>query len=285
MGWELHRVLSRRGWLWICCVLGVLAATLEADVIEPSYRLPLLLLGCFVCELVDSSLGMGYGTTLTPLLLAAGYSPLDIVPAVLISEFLSGLSAWLFHAEVGNVSIARGSADLRAALLLGVGSVAGVIVGVNLAIRLPETTLKILIGVVILVAGLFILTNLRRQFVFRRWKLMVLALVASFNKGVSGGGYGPLLTTGQVLSGLPGRAAVAITSFAESLTCLVGAGLYLVEGNPIRLELLVPACAGALLSVPWSAKLVRHLPESVLRRCIALLTCGLGLFILIRALG
>ena len=84
MGWELHRVLSRRGWLWICCVLGVLVVTLEADVIEPSYRLPLLLLGCFVCELVDSSLGMGYGTTVTPLLLAAGYSPLDIVPAVLI---------------------------------------------------------------------------------------------------------------------------------------------------------------------------------------------------------
>ena len=51
------------------------------------------------------------------------------------------------------------------------------------------------------------------------------------------------------------------------------------------LELLVPACAGALLSVPWSAKLVRRLPESLLRRCIAVLTCGLGLFILIRALG
>ena len=44
--------------------------------------LPIVLLA-FFCELVDSTLGMGYGTTLTPLLLAVGYEPIAIVPAVL----------------------------------------------------------------------------------------------------------------------------------------------------------------------------------------------------------
>jgi len=282
---DLHRGLSRRGWIWIAVVLGALAIALGTNVIEPGYRLPLLLLACFVCELVDSSLGMGYGTTLTPLLLVVGYSPLDIVPAVLVSECLSGLSAWLFHAEAGNVTIARGSDHLRVALLLGAGSVLGIVVGVNVAIGVPERTLTLLIGVVILVAGLLILIHLRKQFVFKRWKLLLLAVVASFNKGISGGGYGPVLTSGQVLSGLPGRAAVAITCFAESLTCLLGAGLYFAQGRQICLELLVPASAGALLSVPWAAQVVRHLPESLLRRCIALLTCALGLFILFKALG
>ena len=36
----------------------------------------------FVCEFVDSTLGMGYGTSLTPILLLMGFEPLQVVPAV-----------------------------------------------------------------------------------------------------------------------------------------------------------------------------------------------------------
>ena len=52
-------------------------------------------LAALVCEYVDSSLGMGYGTTLTPLLLLAGFEPLQIVPCVLLSEFATGLTSTL----------------------------------------------------------------------------------------------------------------------------------------------------------------------------------------------
>ena len=37
----------------------------------------------FVCEFIDSTLGMGYGTSLTPILLLMGLEPLQVVPAVL----------------------------------------------------------------------------------------------------------------------------------------------------------------------------------------------------------
>ena len=50
-----------------------------------------LIIMAFACEYVDSTLGMGYGTTLTPLLIMMGYNPFQIVPVVLISELLSGL--------------------------------------------------------------------------------------------------------------------------------------------------------------------------------------------------
>ena len=36
------------------------------------------------CEYIDASIGMGYGTALTPLLLVIGFLPLDVVPAVLL---------------------------------------------------------------------------------------------------------------------------------------------------------------------------------------------------------
>ena len=47
----------------------------------------------FLCEYMDSSLGMGYGTILTPVLMILGFSPLDVVPCLLLSEALSGTFA------------------------------------------------------------------------------------------------------------------------------------------------------------------------------------------------
>jgi len=47
-------------------------------------KLILLMPLAFVCEFIDSSLGMGYGTSLTPILLLMGFHPLQVVPAVLL---------------------------------------------------------------------------------------------------------------------------------------------------------------------------------------------------------
>ena len=60
-----------------------------------------LVILAFICEYMDSTLGMGYGTTLTPLLLIMGYEPLQVVPVVLISELFSGLLAGVFHHKEG----------------------------------------------------------------------------------------------------------------------------------------------------------------------------------------
>jgi uncharacterized membrane protein YfcA len=46
--------------------------------------LPVVILAFFL-EVVDASIGMGYGTLLTPVLLMIGFDPLQVVPAVLVS--------------------------------------------------------------------------------------------------------------------------------------------------------------------------------------------------------
>jgi len=46
--------------------------------------------------------------------------------------------------------------------------------------------------------------------------------VGAFDKGISGGGYGPVVTGEQMVLGIPGRNAVGITSFSEGLVSLVG---------------------------------------------------------------
>ncbi|MBA3064617.1 sulfite exporter TauE/SafE family protein, partial [Candidatus Woesearchaeota archaeon] len=58
----------------------------------------------FFAEYIDSTLGMGYGTILTPLLLLFGFNPLQVVPAVLLSELITGLLAGFTHHKAGNVN-------------------------------------------------------------------------------------------------------------------------------------------------------------------------------------
>jgi hypothetical protein len=263
----------------------------------------------FVCEYVDSTLGMGYGTTLTPLLLIMGYNPLQVVPVILISELISGLLAGILHHHEGNVnlkpktfnlriitrqirrigikeSLRRGlPRHLKVALLLAFCSIIGTIAAVFLAVNLPELWLKLYIGAIVLSMGIIILVCFNKEFNFSWLKIIGLGSLASFNKGISGGGYGPVVTGGQILSGVEGKSAVGITSLAEGLTCAVGITAYvLIARKPLDLTLAPYITVGAILSVPFSAKSVKLVSEKNLKIAIAVLTIILGLWTIIKTI-
>lgn len=271
--------------IWTVAVLGGFIIALAAGLVPVEAKTFGILLLCLGFEFMDSTLGMGYGTSLTPILLLMGYEPLDLVPTILVSEFLSGFAASFFHAEAGNVSFAPRSLHLRAALILSVCSLIGVAIGVQFAFHAPQHILRLAIGAIITVSGILILAVSHRTFAFHAWKISLLGIVASFNKAVSGGGYGPLMTSGQVLSGVEARAAVGITSFAEGFTCLAGVLLFLARGQRLELELLIPVASGALLSVPVSARIVQQVREDWMKRVVAVFTLVMGVLILWKALA
>ncbi len=266
----------KKGVAWIVLVLALFAAAiLLHGGIDPVDALLIFAL-CFVCELIDSGLGMGYGTILTPTLLLLGYDAHDIVPTILLSELLSGFTAAFFHNEIRNVQLGLHGRDFWPAVVLAAGSVAGVSVGVVLALNLPKGSLNLGVGIIILASGFFVLLHSRRHIAYRRWKMVLLSIVASFNKAVSGGGYGPLVTSGQVLSGVSGKASVGITSFAEAFTCLLAVSLFLSQGEHLNVVLFVPMCAGALLSVPFSVFIISVTREHLLKTIIGVVTMLMG---------
>lgn len=236
----------------------------------------IVFLVALVCEFIDSSLGMGYGTTLTPLLLLAGFSPLQIVPCVLLSEFITGLTAGLMHHRDGNVDFLRDRRARRTSLLLMSLSGFGTVTAVVFAVTIPRLWLSTIIAVMIISVGITILATIRRQLQYRASHIVAVGAIAAFNKGLSGGGYGPLVTAGQVVSGLSPKQAVAITALAESVTCLVGLAAYLVLGNNVDWRLALPLTMGAIFSVPVATLTVRRLPESIMRASIGVTTCLLG---------
>lgn len=263
----------------------------------------------FICEYMDSTLGMGYGTTLTPVFMLMGFEVSEIVPAILVSELCTGLLAGLCHHAEGNVNFKpRNNGFLRiqeivhpltyfkslqqslpmhlkVALLFGVCSAVGAVAAVFVAVSIPKFWLKMYIGVLVLSMGILILVFFNRKLKFSFGKITAMGLLASFNKGISGGGYGPVVTAGQVLSGVEGKSAVGITSVAEAITCLVGVIMYLLVGNSQTSWRLAPwIVIGAILSVPLSAKSVKLISEKKLKAAIAILTIILGLYTIYKTL-
>ena len=264
----------------------------------------------FLCEYVDSTLGMGYGTILTPVLLAVGFNPLQIVPAVLFSELISGILAGILHHREGNVNFKLNGNEmfklsnmlsplgymeavkktlplhLKIALLLAACSIVGTLAAVFIAVRIPKFYMKLYIGCLVLAMGLIIVIFRHRTFKFSGKKIVGLGLIASFNKGMSGGGYGPVVTAGQILSGVEGKNAVGITSLAEGLTCLVGVIAYsLMATAPIDWKLAPYICIGAVASVPLCAKSVKLISTRTLKLAIALVTIALGTLTIVKTLS
>ncbi len=248
----------------------------------------------FFCELVDSTLGMGYGTTLTPVLLLMGYQPMQVVPAILLSELITGGFAAFAHHRAGNAFFdfrndtdhklvkkmgALGylpkSNDSRIAYILGLCSLIGAVGAAIFAVNL-KAYLSPIIGFIVLAMGILILVRHRSPGGFSWKKVTGLGITAAFNKGLSGGGYGPLVTSGQILSGVNGKSAIAITSMAESFTCLVGVVTYLIIGTQVNWGIAPPLIAGAVVSVPLSAILVKRMNTAKFTLVVGIATTILG---------
>ncbi len=240
-----------------------------------------------VCEYIDSTLGMGYGTTLTPLLLILpfGLEPIQIVPAILISQLLAGIPAAISHSEAGNVILKPGSRHFKIAMVLASCGIVGALIAVQIAVNISPYTLKIIIGAIILAVGIILIATRGRQFRFSWRKIFVLGVVASFNKALSGGGYGPVVIGGQLVSGVEGKPAIGITSLAEGLTCLVAVALFIIAGKITDLSLAIALAFGAICSIPLSAYTVRQLPQKNLVLSISIITVILGCWILYKALA
>lgn len=263
----------------------------------------LIIVLALFCELLDCSLGMGYGTILSPALLIAGFEPLAVIPAVLLSQAFGGLSASIFHHQYRNVDFSWGSKDLKLFFLIGGGGVLAVVFAAATSINIPKQALKTYIGVLVLIMG--VLTLLRPTFDFSWRRMIAVGVLSAFNKGMSGGGFGPVVTGGQILSGQEHRAAIGVTTLAEAPICISGYFAYLIGlaaatlkgpvldipvatfgaamfgARAFQWELLLALTLGSLVATPFGPLLTRVIERNVMRHLVAWLIIGLGVWALI----
>jgi len=243
-----------------------------------------ILIFAFLCEFIDSSLGMGYGTAATPLLMLIGIPALEIIPAVLLSELITGLMSGIAHHKFGNVDFNVRSKHTKVTAVLALCSILGAIIAVNIVVNIPKFYLNLYIGLLVLSMGIIVFLTRNKQFGFSWKKIVGLGSIAAFNKGMSGGGYGPIVMSGQILSGVEDKSAVGITSVSEAITSFVGLVVFILLGSYINFELAIPMIIGASCAVPIAAYTTKRMNSIILKRSIALLTVVLGLVTLVKLL-
>lgn len=177
-------------------------------------NIALLILGGFLGELLDSWLGMLYGTILPPVLIIAGYDPV-VVPSILFTQAISGLVAAIGHHRmrnadfsIDNVALKRreGSGfihslkrattrDFKVAVVVSILGVVAVLAGSLVAISIPKVALTTYIGVLALAMGGILISKARCIFWWN--KILGVGPISAFNKGLSGGGFAPVVTSGR----------------------------------------------------------------------------------------
>jgi uncharacterized membrane protein YfcA len=211
-----------------------------------------------------------------------GYNPIKVVPAILISQLATDIAACVSHHRLRNVDLKINSQDFKIASVLGIISTLGVIAAVIIALNIPNWLLKLYIGLLVFSMGILILITIKKPLRFSWNRIIGISLLAAFNKGVSGGGYGPLVMGGQMLSGVQAKNAVGITAFAEAITCLVGFSVYLIMGKSIDWKLTGLLLISAIPAVPLAALTVKNANPDRLKKLVGILITILGLFTLLK---
>lgn len=282
--------------LWLAMLTASVAAALLdshmgwlqslSDVSSPIAQSSIvLLLLALCCEFMDATIGMGYGTTLTPILLVLGY-PVDmVVPAALLSQLLANISVAFFHHKAGNFNFWNDHQTRNTGIIMGVVGLTVSVVTMLFSLKLPAKYLRTGITLMVIGIGIFMLVGSRLKIRFRTRNIAILAGVAAFNKAFSGGGYGPLVCGGQVLVGLPVRAAVASTAVAEAIVCVAAVVAFYAGGKTIPLFLLLPLVVGSLLSTPVSAVTLSRIPQTIVKKLMAMAILLLGIYALWQGKG
>lgn len=267
-------------------------------------NIALIVILAFVMEAVDSGLGMGYGTVLSPLLIIFGYSPNLAVPAILFSQALGGFTASILHHKYGNadfmpklkimrklkeergaVSFFDGckmcfSRDAKISILITAFGIAATIIGANMAVKIPKYMLKIYIGVLVVVMGSLLL--LKREFNFSWRKIFCLGIVSAFNKGVSGGGFGPLMTGGQVMSGNNPKGSIGSTTLAEAPICVAGFLTYIFTKGMASYNLLIILSIGAIFGGVFGPAITSRINLKKLKYIMGVMILIEGVWVLVR---
>ena len=213
--------------LYSASSLLALAASLASSLAESDpERLAAMTLAGFVAQLVDGSLGMGYGMTSSTVLVASGLSPAAASTSVHLAQLGTTALSGLAHYQSGNV-------DLGVTAHIGAAGMVGAFWGAALLSLLPTKAAKPIASGLLFAVGVYVLARFYRDKSHcarvgrpRRAVLLPLGLVGGFVDATGGGGWGPVATSGLLAGGQlrPSRVigSVSASEFLVTVAAVAG---------------------------------------------------------------
>lgn len=229
---------------------------------ETLIQLALLSVAGFVAQLVDGSLGMGYGITSSTILLFVGLSPAAASASVHFAKIGTGATSGLAHHKFGNVDwkVVR-----RIALPGSIGAFLGATLLSSLSTEFSRpisSSLLFALGVYVVIRFLVGKQRAQRKGTPRLRFLIPLGLVGGFVDATGGGGWGPVATPALLTDGRLAPNRVIGTVSASEFAVAVAASFGFLVGvgqTGVRIDFIIALLLGGLIASPIAAYLVRHL--------------------------
>jgi uncharacterized membrane protein YfcA len=264
------------------------------------YLLLGIALAGFLAQLIDGSLGMGYGVSSTTLLLTVGLTPALASASVHLAEIGSTAVSGASHWRLGNV-------DMKIMALLAIPGGVGAFLGAVVLSNLSTEAAKPWVSVVLLVLGaviIFRFLHARRTrqapavlydqpasatpHRSRRWMLTPLGVAGGFLDASGGGGWGPVVTSTLMASGrLKPRTIIGTVSMSEFVVSVAASiGFLLALGAAgIRWDIVAMMLVGGSVAAPVAAWLVRKFDDRALGTAVGALIILLNVDRLLVLLG
>ena len=226
----------------------------------------------FAAQMIDGSLGMGYGVILSIMLFSMGLPPVSVSASVHLAKFFATSVSGFSHLKLGNV-------DKTIATRLAIGGVIGGVFGSLTLKSLPTEIIKPGVAVYLTVMGILIVYKAFHQPQVREKITQVgrLGLLGGFCDAIGGGGWGAIVTSGLLMKGKNPRQVIGSVSLAEFFVSITIVSLLITEVPELRtqLQIIVGLVSGSMLAAPAAAYLCRHVSPRPL-----MMTVG-GLIILL----
>ena len=97
--------------------------------------------------------GIGGGSILAPILIGSGRRPSEVAPAALASTFITSVAGVVTFTILSIHHHGSVAPDWPTGIALGAGGLAGAYMGARIQSRLPETVIRRIIGVLVMVIG------------------------------------------------------------------------------------------------------------------------------------
>lgn len=236
----------------------------------------------FIAKVIHATIGMGFGIMMTFVFLFLGYDPTEVVTSILVAQTTGQILAAFFHQRFKNVNFSKGSRELKITLVIIVLSLIGAVIGPLIQVNVPKFYMRLFTSSVIVALGVFMLIKLKSSSSFSWSKLGVMGFSAGFLKGLTGCGYGPVLTAGQIIIGVEGKSAIGITMLSGPLMFLTSIITYMLANASINWYLSLYITIAVALATPLAAFFLKRIRSDQLKFMLSISTIIMGILITVR---
>jgi hypothetical protein len=242
-----------------------------------------LIIGLFA-QLIDGTLGMGFGLTSSTLLLTAGASAAIASMAVHLAEIGTTLASGLSHWRLGNI-------DKKLFYQITIPGGFGAFIGANFLTSLDFSKAKIFISTLLFILGFLMIYRSLAQsnLISRNLKgrsrnfPKFLAFTGGFIDSAGGGGWGPIVTPTLIsFTNLDPRKIVGTVNASEFVVAIFASLGFLlnVPYNNLDMEIIVGLAVGGILMAPIAAKIVIKLSRRNIGIAIGLMVIFMNGYII-----